>query len=389
MPPQVIYGKFAGTFDSFSNGSLSFADARSSVSQYALFFVYLAIAQFVFTYISTVGFYYAGERITRNLRQAYLRSIIRQNMAFFDTTGAGEITSRLTADMTAVEEGLTGKLSLSLTAAATFGSAYIIAFVMYWKLALILSSTVVLMALTSIAGGARAVKYSKDFLSACASGTTIAEEAITSIRHVAAFGIQEQLAKRYSSYLVRAERQGMKSRMASGVVASAMNSVPYLSYALSFWMGSRFLVDGDMTVSEITTATLAIVIGAWAVARVAPNAQAFISSVASASGVLQAMSRQSPLDPLNRGDSAAPDLKFDIAFQHVGLVYPSRSDATVLSDVSLAITSCKTTAIVGTSGSGKTSISELLMRFYEPTAGHIRKSLPLSYHINAYRISLI
>lgn len=289
--------------------------------------------------------------------------------------GAGEITSRLASDMTVVEEGLTGKLSLSLTAAATFGSAFLIAFVMYWKLALILSSTVVLMALTSTVGGARAVKYSKEFLSACNRGATLAEEAITSIRHVTAFGIQEQLANRYLPYLVRAEREGVKSRSFSGIVASAMNAVPYLSYALSFWMGSRFLVSRAMNVSEITTTTLAIVIGAWAVARVAPNTQAFISSIASASGILEATSRQSPLDPLDKEGIDADQLDGCVAFTKVGLVYPSRSHVTVLHDVNFTVPAHKTMAIVGASGSGKTSIIEVLMRFYEPTRGRIRESI--------------
>ena len=345
----------------------------SSTDRFTLFFVYLAIAQFVFTYIATIGFYYTGERITRSLRQSYLKSIVRQNMAFFDNMGAGGVASRLTSDMNMVQEGITGKLSLSLTAAATFGSAYVIAFVMYWKLAIILSSTVVALTVTGIVGGAYAVKYSKQSLSSYGRGATIAEEAISSMRHVTAFGIQDQLAGRYYPNLTHAEKEGIKSRSSSAVVVSVMNSVPYLSYALSFWMGSRFLVSGDMNVSDITTTTLAIVIGAWSVGRVAPNAQAFISSIASASGILEAISRSSPQDPLNKEGINADEANGDVTFVNVGLVYPSRADVTVLSDLNLTVPINQTTAIVGASGSGKSSIIELLMRFYEPTNGQICK----------------
>lgn len=343
----------------------------SSISQFALFFVYLAIAQFVFTYITTIGFYYTGERITRGLKQSYLKSIIRQNVAFFDTMGVGGLTSRLTSDMNMVQEGITGKLSLSLTAAATFGSAFVIAFVMYWKLAIILSSTVVVLTGTGIIGGAYAVKYSKQSLSSYSRGATIAEEAISSIRHVTAFGIQEQLASRYYPHLARAEKEGLKARSSAAIVISVMNSVPYLSYALSFWMGSRFLVSGAMNVSDITTITLAIVIGAWSVGRVAPNTQAFISSIASASGILEAISRNSPQDPLTKEGIDADAVNGDVAFTNVGLVYPSRADVTVLKDLTFTVPVNQTTAIVGASGSGKSSIIELLMRFYEPTKGQI------------------
>ncbi|GAM40302.1 leptomycin efflux transporter [Talaromyces pinophilus] len=367
----VIYGQFAGTFDDFANGSVTSKEATSKTAEFTLFFVYLAIGQFVFTYLTTIGFYYTGEHITRRLRKAYFESIIRQNIAFFDTTGAGSITSRLTTDMNMIQEGLTGKLSLCLSSAATFGSAFVIAFVVYWKLGLILSSTIVAMTISSTIGGAYAVKYTKLSLSSSTKGATIAEEAISSIRHVTASGIQKQLSDRYVPSILSARKEGMKARSSVAVVVAVLNSVPYLSYALSFWMGSRFLVNGSMNVSEIVTMTLAIVIGAWSVGRVAPNAQAFISCIASASGILKAISRTSPLDPFGVGGVDVDTINGDVTFANVGLVYPSRPDATVLKDLSFTIPLHQTTAVVGASGSGKSSIVELLMRFYEPTRGQI------------------
>lgn len=292
-------------------------------------------------------------------------------MAFFDVTGAGEITSRLTSDMNLVQEGITGKFSLCLTSAATFGSAFVIAFIVYWKLAIILSSTIVAMTVASTIGGAYAVKYTKLSLSSSSKGATVAEEAIGSIRHVTASGIQEQLTGRYLPHLLSAKNDGMKARSSVAIVVAVLNSVPYMSYALSFWMGSRFLVSGSMNVSEVVTMTLAIVIGAWSVGRVAPNAQAFISCVASASGILQSISRKSPQDPFDMNGIDVDRINGDVTFTNVGLVYPSRPDATVLTDLTFTIPPHKTTAIVGASGSGKSSIMELLMRFYEPTSGLI------------------
>lgn len=289
-------------------------------------------------------------------------------MAFFDVTGAGEITSRLTSDMNLVQEGITGKLSLCLTSAATFGSAFVIGFIVYWKLAIILSSTIVAMTVSNTIGGAYAVKYTKLSLSSSSKGATVAEEAIGSIRHVTASGIQEQLTDRYLPYLLNAKNEGMRARSSVGIVVAVLNSVPYMSYALSFWMGSHFLVSGSMNVSEVVTMTLAIVIGAWSVGRVAPNAQAFISCVASASGILQSMSRKSPQDPFDMDGIDVDRINGDVTFTSVGLVYPLRPDPIVLKDLAFTIPPYKTTAIVGASGSGKSSIMELFIRFYEPTS---------------------
>jgi ATP-binding cassette subfamily B (MDR/TAP) protein 1 len=160
----------------------------------------------VFIYIATVGFYYTGERIVRKLRRAYLTSIIRQNMAFFDVLGPGEVTARITSGINLIHEGITSKLALSITASATFVAAFVIAFVEYWKLALILTSVIAAMSATGTLGAKFAIQYTKRSLESYGSGAAVAEEAIGSIRHVVAFGIQEQLAQKYLKFVLIAEK---------------------------------------------------------------------------------------------------------------------------------------------------------------------------------------
>ncbi|KAI1757140.1 leptomycin B resistance protein pmd1 [Xylaria castorea] len=367
----VLYGQIVATFDSFQNGTVSASKLQSDVSKFSLYFVYLAIAIFVFVYITTVGFYYTGERITKNLRRTYLKTIIRQNMAFFDTLGTGELTTRITSDITLIQEGITGNLSFALTAAATFISAFVITFVEYWKLALILSSTVVVLTLIGVVGVALPVKWTAENLACYGSSATIAEEAIGSIRHVTAFGIQESMIQRYDKFLKRAERPGFKAGTVTGIVIGSINAVPYLSYGLGFWEGSRLLVNGELSISGVTTSTLAIVIGAWAVGRVAPNAKTFVSSIASATGILKAIARKSPIDPFSEEGLKLDSGNVDIAFRGVRLVYPSRREVTVLKELDLVFPASKTTAIVGASGCGKSTIVGLIERFYQPTAGEI------------------
>jgi ATP-binding cassette subfamily B (MDR/TAP) protein 1 len=370
---QVLYGQLVESFNNFQNGTIPGSALRSDISKFTLYFVYLAIGMFVSIYITTVGFYYTGERITKRLRGTYLKSIIGQNMAFFDTLGTGDITSRITSEISVIQEAITGNLSISLTAAATFVSAFVIAFVEYWKLALILTSTVIVLTLTGTLGVAYSVKWTKQSLASYGSGATIAEEAISSIKHVTAFGIQETFIQRYDSHLQQAERPGFKAGIATALMVGAMNAIPFLSYGLSFWEGSRLLINGEMSVSGVTTSTLAIVIGAWAVGRVAPNAKAFIGSIASATVILDAIARRSTQDPFSEKGISLPRADLDITFRDTQLIYPSRREVTVLKGLNLVIPALKTTAIVGPSGCGKSSIVALLERFYEPTNGEICK----------------
>lgn len=321
------------------------------------------------------------------LRRAYLESIIRQNMTFFDTLGTGEVTTRITSNINLIHEGITSKLSISLTAAATFITAFVIAFVEYWKLALILSSVVVAMAAVGTVGAKSAVKYTRQSQAAYGTGSTVAEESIRSIRHVAAFGIQDTLADKYMSYSLVAEKYGVKAGAVIALTIGIMHGIPYLTYALSFWQGSQFVVGGDMGGAGVVTTTLAIVIGAFAVGKVTPNAQAFVSSLASATDILAAISRQSAEDPLSPNGAHLEKFDGAVSLRNVKLVYPSRDDVVVLKDINLDFPAGKTTAIVGASGSGKSSIFSMLERFYEPVRGRIGKfvffHMPQIFILNA------
>ncbi|KAM5473622.1 putative ABC-type xenobiotic transporter [Microsporum audouinii] len=367
----VVYGLLVGTFQKHSYGMENSSQLSSNVSQFTLYYVYLGIAEFVLIYIATVGFYYSGERITRNLRQAYLKAIIRQNIAFFDTIGPGEVTTRITGDMNIVQEGISSKISIFLTAIATFLSAIIISFIENWKLALILLSTSILLGGAEFLGASFALKYSRKNSASLGKGASVAEEAISSIQHVSAFGIQGAMARRYQAYLNIAEKWGVKMRLSVSFMIGAMNALPYLTYALAFWQGSRYIVSGESTASAVITIVLATIIGAFAVGRVAPSGEAFISSISHAGTILKAIARQSPLDPFSMEGRQLPEVQGNIELHNVSLVYPSRQDVQVLKQVSLKCPANKTTALVGASGCGKSSIIGLVERFYEPTGGHI------------------
>jgi ATP-binding cassette subfamily B (MDR/TAP) protein 1 len=150
-----------------------------------------------------------------------------------------------------------------------------------------------------------------------------------------------------------------------------MHGIPYLSYGLSFWQGSRYVTSGHMSAESVVTTTLAIVIGAFAIGKVTPNAQAFVSSMASAASIFETISRQSTQDPLSNTGSTIETVKGGIALKNVKLIYPSRKNVLVLKDLSLEFPAGETTAIVGASGCGKSSIFGLIERFYEPVGGHI------------------
>lgn len=151
-------------------------------------------------------------------------------------------------------------------------------FIKSWKLTLILLSTVVAITVVMGAGSSFVVKFSKQSLGSYATGGSVAEEVISSIRNAVAFGTQDKLARQYDKHLTEAEIWGYKLKFVLGVMIGGMFLIIYLNYGLAFWMGSRFLVDGEISLSSILTILMSIMIGAFALGNVAPNAQVSIYS---------------------------------------------------------------------------------------------------------------
>lgn len=160
---------------------------------------------------------------------------------------------------------------------------------------------------------------------------------------------------------------------AVAAVIAWSNTMPCLIYALAFWSGSKYIAQGEMTVAEVTTTAVTVIIGEFAIARIAPSVQSLASGLAVVGTVMQSLARESPVDPLST-DGLTPEVTIgEVVFDNVGLVYPSRDHVRVLDNLTFTCPAMKTTAIVGASGCGKSSIVGLLERFYEPTKGQVRK----------------
>lgn len=371
MRAKVIFGQLTGAFQDYASGTISHHEFTHTLSHFTLYFVYLAIGEFVTQYICTVGFIYTGEHITQKIRERYLAAIIRQNIAFFDKLGAGEITTRITADTNLIQDGISEKIGLTLTAVSMFISAFVISFVKYWKLTLILSSTFFCILGVMAFGSTFIVRYNKHSLESYALGGTIVEEVIGSIRNATAFGTQDKLARQYDIHLKEAEKWGLKLKFVFAIMIAVMMCIVYLNYGLSFWQGSRYLVAGEMTLSDVLTIMFAIMIGAFALANVAPNGQAFTSSVAAASKIFSTIDRVSPIDPTSEAGEKFEHVEGTLELRKIKHIYPSRPEVVIIEDFNLVVPAGKTTALVGASGSGKSTIIGLVERFYDPVGGQV------------------
>ncbi len=133
-----------GNFDKFAKGEINGSQLRAQVVAFSLYLFYLAIGLFFLVYIATASLFIVGERVTSCLPLHYLKSVLSQNMAFFDILGASKVTSNLTSNIHLVQEAISGNISLTRIAAATCVTALIIRLIQCWKLALVLVGAVAL-----------------------------------------------------------------------------------------------------------------------------------------------------------------------------------------------------------------------------------------------------
>ncbi|KAH8693553.1 multidrug resistance protein 1, 2, 3 [Talaromyces proteolyticus] len=369
----VFFGQVTSSLKEVAIGSITYDHFYHELTKNVLYFTYLGIAEFILSFFSTLGLVYTGNTITQKIRVRYFQAILQQNIAFFDVLGTGEITTRITGDMHLIQDGISEKLSLVLSGVSSFVTAFIIAYIKYWKLALVSTSTLVALLIIMGSGSVVSVIYGKRSIERYGHGGNLADNAFESIRTVVAFGAQESLAEKYDGYMREGERFGRVLQISFALVIGALLGIMYLNYGLGFWMGSRFLVEqnSDLAPGDILTIMMAIILGSYSLGNVAPNLQAFSDAVAAASKIFSVIDRVSPLNPWSAEGTAVRTLNGEIQFHDIKHVYPSRQEVLVLDSFNIHIPAGKTTAFVGPSGSGKSTIIGLIERFYTPIEGEI------------------
>ncbi|KAH0829239.1 hypothetical protein AYO21_09808 [Fonsecaea monophora] len=377
----ILFGQLIDDFNSATCDSPDTSSARSqhqhSINDKILLILYLAIAQFVTIYMHLSCWTLNGARLAQRLRESYLHNLLRQEPSYFDNLPPGEVASRLNGDIQAIRSGTSEKVGICLSSLSFFITAYIVAFIKDYKLAAMLVSLIPAYFLMSFVGSHYVEKYSGMMSDYAATAASIASEALSNVVVVHAFGANTRLEDKFAKALKASEHEGLKKALAVGVQSGVLYFIAYSANGLAFWQASQRIADAvrhDATAASVgvTFTVVFILIEATLVlSQVAPFLHLFGAAVASFQKLREDMDRE----PLING-TAASGFPFSQAeggfeFQGVSFNYPSRPEVTVLDQINLRIPPRKHTAIVGFSGSGKSTIAGLLTRLYDPTQGQV------------------
>ncbi|KAI1073610.1 P-loop containing nucleoside triphosphate hydrolase protein [Whalleya microplaca] len=369
---NIVIGKFMTAFSEPSLDAAGRESFMSNARKLALYFVYIGIARLGLTYIYSSLFTFVAYRLCRNIRYLYLRSAIGMEIGFFDQGISGSISMQATSNGKLIQSGIAEKLGLFIQAISTFVAAFIIAFVSHWKLTLIIIGIVPV--LLVVVGGAGLVeaKCETSILQVYAQAGSYAENTLGGVRTVKAFSLRPRVIAKFDSYLQDAFNLGKKKNLLYGVLFGAEYFVIYCGMALAFWQGINRLASGEIPdIGTVFTVLFSVIVAASTILSIAPNTIAFIRAASAAAELFALMDRASEIDPFDESGEKLDHTIGDIDLQGVEFSYPTRPDVPILEDFSLRVPAGKVTALVGASGSGKSTIIGLLERWYNPASGNI------------------
>lgn len=341
-------------------------------SPFCSFFLMLAVTDFFASTIAIYLFVDRGEVLSSRIRSNYLKSILRQNIAYFDKLGTGEVTSRISSDTVLVQEGMSEKVSLAISSITNFIAAMVVAFFRSWKLSFILFGIIVSVVVTMAVCSKYMVRFYRRSLAGYSIGGTLAEESLSSVRNVQAFSIEERLALQYDEFLAITELWAHRAGMILGLTSALIWFFMHCNYALAFFQGSRYIASYYLEIKQVMSTLMVIMMGAFWLSQIPPHLRYISNGMAAASKLYTTIDRKSAIDPFKQGKRfPTEELSGCVEFKDVKFIYPSRPQSIVLEHFDLTVEAGKTVALVGSSGSGKSTIIGILERFYSPIGGHI------------------
>ncbi|XP_033988866.1 ATP-binding cassette sub-family B member 9 isoform X1 [Trematomus bernacchii] len=308
-------------------------------------------------------------KLNLRLRNHLFRTLMRQEIAFFDENHTGDIISRLSADTTQVSDLISNNINVFLRSIVKGVGFFIFMFGMSWKLTLVTIMGFPFIAVVSKLYGDYYKKLTKEVQTTLAEANKVAEETISSMRTVRSFANEEGEADTYLSKLLVMFQLNKKQALAyAGYMWSSCISELALEIAVLYY-GGHLVVSGQMSSSSLISFFIYMLELGECLESIASVYTGLMQGVGAAEKVFEYLDRE----PKHRADGTeAPDTCSGLVeFKDITFAYPTRPDTDILKGVSFTLRPGEVTAIVGPSGSGKSSCVSLLENFYRPQRGEV------------------
>lgn len=337
----------------------------------ALFLLFILVFQSLFSFFRIFLFVSYTEHTLANLRTALYTHLIQLPMSFFTQKRVGELNSRISSDITQIQDTLTTTIAEFLRQVILIVGGLILLSLKSVSLTLLMISIVPVVAVAAVFFGRFIRKYGKEVQDKVAVSNTIVEETMQAIASVKAFANESFEVLRYRKSIDEVVKTAIKGGQYRGYFASFIIFCLFGAIVAVVWYGVTLSIRGELSVGELISFVLYSVFVGASFGGVAELYAQIQKAIGATERVFELLEEKSEKIDLTTGTQSTLKITGNIKFKNVAFTYPSRPEMQILNDVSFDALNGQKIALVGQSGAGKSTIAQLVMRFYDVNSGSI------------------
>jgi subfamily B ATP-binding cassette protein MsbA len=341
-----------------------------TLDQVALVLLGVFALQAAFNALRVYALDVVGEGVVADLRTEVYDRIVRLPVPFFDARRTGEITSRLTSDAAVVQTTVSSSLAQALSQAITLVGGIVLLVVLSPVLSLTVLALLPVVIVAATVFGRRLQRVSTAFQDGVAEANALAEESIASIPVVKWFTAEEAMSARYAAAIRDAYGTALRRARIRAVFIPIVTFAAFGTLSLVLWVGGRQVLEGTLTIGELVSFLLYTLVVAGAIGSFTGLYSELQEALGASKRIFELLGE--PVELPSGAEAEEPAERVGaINYDGVDFRYPGR-DMAVLSGVELDVAPGETVALVGPSGAGKSTMTALLARFHDATAGTVR-----------------